>query len=355
MKKVLLLFVLFMGLTPVACQTTTAPVLSTSANTPTSQPEPTQTATTEPTITPSPTPDPALNATLNEVAGSVEAKDLPESDFSTAADGRTIQEEGQVRTLEDGYTRVDLSTGTLIRMAPSSYFTLVENQPEEESLLTRIKLELGKIWVVLNGGSLEVETPSGQASVRGSYMMVEIDPETQEALVTCLEGNCRLENAAGILELTNGQRARLHPPDLPEGELHLPPIENMSERDFAEWLFFAPEAEQIFPQLAEEGLLPWDEWQIIIPEEDADFFSLLEELPDEPLLDGGLLPGDGSLLPGDGDLSLPGDGSLFPGGDDEPILPIGGDEPNLPAGGGTNLPGGGDNLPGGGSNLPSLP
>ena len=225
-------------------------------------------------------------------------------------------------------------------MAPLSYFTLVENQPEDDGLFTRIKLEIGQIWIVLNGGSLEVETPSGQAAVRGSYMMIEIDPETQAALVTCLEGNCLLKNPAGVVELINAQRAKFELPA--DGEFRLPLIEKMSERDFAKWLFFVPEAEAIFPFLDEEGILPWEEWQEFIPKDGENWLDLEERFPDKPVLlplgEDGLpllgsdgLPLDGSLLPslpGDGDLlpDLPGDGSLLPnptdsGGDG----PLGGD------------------------------
>ncbi len=356
MKKFIFILMLSLGL--VACQA--AP--SKSANPPTSPPASTQNTTAQPTATAIPCSTPAaasLSATLNEVTGNVEAKDPNEANFSSAENGRTIQQEGQVRTLEDGYTRVDLSTGTLIRMAPSSSFTLVENQPEDATLFTRIKLEFGQIWVILNGGSLEVETPSGQAAVRGSYMMVEIDPETQDAIITCLEGQCTLENPAGMVDLRNGQRAKL---DLPEAgeDFHIPSISEMSERDFAEWLFFAPEAEEIFPLLEEEGLVPWDEWEEIIPERDEnlDFFDLLDQFPDEPLPDGELLPDDG-LLPGDGEFIpddglLPNDGALLPGDGD--LLPGDGDltpgDGDLTPGDGDLLPGDGDLTPGDGDLLP---
>jgi len=340
MKKNLAYLALLLSLSLFACQPPPTPTALPSA---TSETIATETESPANLVSPTATLNTALNAILQEIEGSVQAKDISEADFVSAEDGRTIEEDGQVRTLEDGYTRVDLSSGTLIRMAPLSYFTLVENQPQDDSLFTRIKLEVGQIWIILNGGSLEVETPSGQASVRGSYMMIEIDPETQATLVTCLEGNCSLKNPAGIVELVNGQRAKLDLPDLDGEDFHIPTIEKMSERDFAKWLFFAPEAGEIFPFLEEEGILPWKEWQNYIPETDEDFFNLLEALPDEPLLDGDLLPLDedglplldgdvlpldGSLLPSppdDGDLlpDLPGDGSLLPdppiGGGDGPL------------------------------------
>lgn len=317
MKKHTLFPLLLLSLGLFACQT--SEFASPTATEPAAAP--TLPAATEIVLpSPIPTADSALNATLQEIAGAVRAKDLVDVDFSNAENGRTIQEEGQVRTLEDGYTRVDLSSGTLIRMAPRSYFTLIDNQPQDDSLLTRIKLEVGQIWIVLNGGSLEVETPSGQASVRGSYMMVEVDPETQAAFISCLEGHCLLQNPAGSLELVNGQRAKLQPPELTAGEFRLPRMEKMSERDFAAWLFFAPEARDIFPLLEKEGILPWDAWQEFIPQEGDTWLNFEEYLPDEPLLDGSLLPDDGILLDGDGTLpnnigdgiNLSGDGDIRP-------------------------------------------
>ena len=337
MKKTSLLLVFLLSAALFACQPGELPEAELATVSPITASETSSVrATSGATPNAIPTADSALNAILQEIEGSVEAKDVVETGFSSAENGRTIAENGQVRTLENGFTRVDLSSGTLIRMAPLSYFTLVENQPADEGLLTRIKLELGQIWIVLNGGSLEVETPSGQASVRGSYMMVEIDPETQSALVTCLEGNCSIETPAGKVELVNGQRARLQPPALTGGIYQLPLIEKMSERDFAGWLFFAPEAKNIFPLLEKEQILPWDDWQSYLPEDDATWLDLLDGLPDEPLLDGNLLPDDGSLLPdGDGTL-LDGDGSLLDR------------DGTLPRDDGSNLPGGGINLPGDG-------
>ena len=75
--------------------------------------------------TPLPLPDLALSATLQEVEGSVETAAVIGTTFAPAQNGTLLEENGQVRTLEDGYTRIDLSTGTLIRMAPLSEFTLI--------------------------------------------------------------------------------------------------------------------------------------------------------------------------------------------------------------------------------------
>ncbi len=292
----ILFLILSGGIVGCRAEATSAPTVESPPQPPT---EPI--ATVIPTAILVPTPAPTLNAILQEVEGGVEAKEEIDVDFSIAENGTLLHEDGQIRTLEDGYTRVDLSTGTLIRMAPLSYFTLVSNQPKNESLLTRIKLEVGQLWVVLNGGSVEIETPAGQAAVRGSYMMVEIDPETQEILIACLEGYCELENAAGIIQMVSGQRAKFN-------ALELPIIEAMTERDFAEWLFFVPEAQEIFPLLQELGILPWEDWERFLPDED------------------GILPDLDELFPDGGGLPDP------PGGEGLPDPPNGVSLPNLPGG-----------------------
>ncbi len=101
--------------------------------------------------------------------------------------------------------RIDLSSGTILRLAPASLFTLVSNEEVEGGLATKLKLELGRIYIILSGGSVDVETPSGVASVLGSYMMVEIDPFTQDVTITCLEGDC----SAGGIDFSDGQKVTL--------------------------------------------------------------------------------------------------------------------------------------------------
>ncbi|MFZ5858897.1 MAG: FecR domain-containing protein [Chloroflexota bacterium] len=192
---------------------------------------------------PTPTASP-LTGTLSELSGRVESKSAAETVFQSVAAGDMIQVNDQVQTGDDGRVRVDLSSGTLIRVAPSSLFTLTSNDPVEGGLTTKLKLQLGRIFVILKGGSVDVETPSGVASVRGSYMMVEIDPETQDVIVTCLEGNC----SAGGINFTDGQKVVFHY-DPATGKYGAPSLEKMSEEDFRLWLENNPEAQQIYNQI----------------------------------------------------------------------------------------------------------
>jgi len=184
-----------------------------------------------------PTQSDPLSAGITGLEGRVQVKEADAAEFAAAQLGMTLVANGTVRTESDGRARLDLSSGTIVRVAPSSVFTLISNEVQpDQSLVTKIKLELGQIFIVLNGGSAEVETPSGQASVRGSYMMVKIDPVTKTVKVTCLEGDCVAKTKAGQVNFSAGQVVILTLGDLP------PELGEMSPEDFEEWLSNVPES-----------------------------------------------------------------------------------------------------------------
>lgn len=186
------------------------------------------------------TPATSLQASLHELSGDVQARPSAQAEFVTALEGMLVEVGGQVRTAEQGRARIDLANGTIIRVAPLSTFTLEANQETDGGMFTRLRLEAGKVWVILNGGSLDVDTPSGVASVRGSYLSVDVQPDGS-VKVTCLEGTCRLENAGGSVELTAGQST------LVTGANDPPEQGQMSDEDFQDWLNNNPEAELVIP------------------------------------------------------------------------------------------------------------
>ena len=195
-------------------------------------------------------PTPSLNAKLTEFQGGVQAK-LPEGlDFLDAAMGMILPVQSQVRTLTDGRARLDLSSGTIIRITPDSLFTLTFENPDPANPVMRIKLAVGQLFIILRGGSVDVETPSGVASVRGSYMSVNIDPETGDALIECLEGDCQLDTPAGSFHLSTGRKARLR--FSPDGSAPLmPAFDIMTETDIQNWLLLNPEVIEV--QIIVEG------------------------------------------------------------------------------------------------------
>ncbi|MBN1302859.1 MAG: Ig-like domain repeat protein [Anaerolineales bacterium] len=184
-----------------------------------------------------------ISATMSELSGSVLVRGPLDEAYTDGFIGYVLLPYGQVMTKTASRVRLDLSNGSIIRLSADTLFSLQPTEQESGNLLQRLRLDLGKLWVILNGGSLEVQTPSGLASVRGSYMSVSYDPETGEVKVTCLEGTCALENEDGRVELTAGMTAVITNAGGP------PVIGEMDEADIQEWLENNPEATLVIPLL----------------------------------------------------------------------------------------------------------
>lgn len=232
---------LFLSSCSFSAQTQTQPAVDGSA------PEMKLTATASPTAQVEDA-SASLTASLDEVAGQVLAHARSDDPFAAVGNGFLLYPLGQVETKSNSKVRLDLSDQTLIRLGENSFFTLQYPQEEATGLLTRLQLEAGKIWIILRGGALEVETSSGVAAVRGSYMYVEYDLDSGEMRITCLEGDCSLSNAHGTVEITAGQTAVILNADSP------PEAGIMSEEDIQDWLDNNPEAQIVLPFLTQIAL-----------------------------------------------------------------------------------------------------
>ncbi len=193
-------------------------------------------------------------AVLSEAGGEVFMRQPDEAAFMTAETGDILDENGQVQTGEAGRARLDISDQSLVRLGPLTLFTLIGMEETETGFLARVRLELGELWVILQGGSLEVDTPSGISMVRGSYMGVSLD-EDGRVTVTCLEGTCTVSTPYEAVTLTAGQSAHLpSAQDWQEyigsgGTLEMPALVVvwMNEAQVRAWLENNPEAERILP------------------------------------------------------------------------------------------------------------
>ena len=182
-------------------------------------------------------------ARLSSIAGEVLSR-LPEQNTFVAVSAPVILPvKSQVKTLEDSQARLDLATGTIVRLGPNTLFTLEVQQDGDAGLFTRIWMEVGKVWIILNGGTLEIETPSGLAAVRGSYMSVEYYPEKEGLTMTCLEGHCSLQNEMGKMDMIAGEACDIEAPgEPPHGRM-------MNKKEMNEWTGMNPEATMMVPQL----------------------------------------------------------------------------------------------------------
>jgi hypothetical protein len=250
-KELFIVMLLFILLTSCGAPATPVPVILTM--TPSVAPS---TLTPLPSSTPVPaalsTATPGLSAHISEVQGDVQAKQPADADFLAATVGMILPTLSQVRTSEDGRARLDLSSGTIIRIAPNSLFTLAVKDPDPVNPLIQLQLVVGQLFIILNGGSVDVETPSGVASVLGSFMSVAIDQETGDVFIQCLEGSCHIDTPAGSFGLATGRKARLH--FNPDGGPPVPPeFDVLTEEDILAWLQTNPEVVDI--QLIVESTL----------------------------------------------------------------------------------------------------
>ncbi len=193
-----------------------------------------------PTATPRPTASPApksnRSAAFTLVENTVEARPSQSDAYAPASVGLTIPIGGGARTGEDGRARLDLSPdGTIVRVAPNTIFTLPALEEKDASPFMLIELFLGQIYILLSGGELQVQTPSGVAAVRGSMLGVFYNPDDGTMTATCLEGHCSLRNDLGIIELIAGQAA-----DIRNGILSHQP-RPLTDAELLGWLEYAPE------------------------------------------------------------------------------------------------------------------
>jgi hypothetical protein len=365
MKKglgiVLLLSLLLSG-----CATATAtPALETDVATSASA---AQTAVASPGPETMTAPAPASNsrkAILAEMEKSVYFRPAQDAQPTPASVGMEILPNGGIETGKDGRARLDLHPEkTIVRVGPNSSFTLPELSEADGKPVTTIELFFGKIYILLNGGSLNVKTPGGVASVHGSVMSVEYNPKTKGVKTACLEGHCTVKDEKGNeVELTDEEVSFIF-----EDEPPTDPVTIDSE-EVEEWLEEIPE----MPEFFEEVPAPED-----FPEPDFDFeFEMPTGEPEatfepgateEPAIGDPDVPPDGDTPiedPTDGGDVPPDDGSgneppPDDGGSDEPPPDDGGSkDPPPDDGGGGGDDGGGDSEPpaddGGGEVAPPEP
>jgi hypothetical protein len=183
-------------------------------------------------------------ANLQDLVADVQARPSNTQKYKPATNGQPVDEGGQVRTGAGSKARISLSDGTILRIIPNTEITLDRLTSDPNNPFTRLLLVVGKVWVILRGGQLEVDTPAGLASVRGSFMSVEYSRDTNTVLVTCLEGNCAVHNSAGTTSLTTGQAASLLGPASAGSK---PALRALTQAEIQAWIDDNPEARDVLP------------------------------------------------------------------------------------------------------------
>ncbi|MBI4770694.1 MAG: FecR domain-containing protein, partial [Chloroflexi bacterium] len=144
----------------------------------------------------------------------------PDTAWFPATVGAALQGGYEVQTGPEGRARIDFTEGSILRLAPNTMFAFEELNQDAANPVTRLQLAAGQLFLRLGNllgqdGAMEVITPPGVASVRGSLISVAFDPQTNQMVVVCYTGLCEATNGAGRVTFTDQQQVVILSPDLP--------------------------------------------------------------------------------------------------------------------------------------------
>jgi len=96
-----------------------------------------------------------ITAIISQLSGKVEVLKPSVGEFRPAEQNTSLEINDQVLTGDDGRVKIDLSDGTIIRLSPLSNFELKQvDRTDQGTLATRLQLNIGRLWIILNGGEL---------------------------------------------------------------------------------------------------------------------------------------------------------------------------------------------------------
>jgi hypothetical protein len=206
-------------------------------------------------VAPTPTPPGGRTATISEISNVVLSRVNEQLPEGNATVGQIILAGGIVRTLPDSKARIDLSEGTIVRLAPQTAFTVTQLSQDSNNPFTLLRLFTGKVWIILNGGSLDVETPVGVASVRGSLMSTSFDPATGVYKITCLEGTCAVKIGGVTIVMHDNQQT---------SSVNFT-IVKIDEKELLEWSANNPESNKFMPLTSGLNDLQFDNRAPLVP------------------------------------------------------------------------------------------
>jgi len=158
-----------------------------------------------------PTPG-ARSAAVYAVVNRVEARASAAAKLAPVANGYVLGVGSQLQTGETASARLDFADESFVRLTEKSSLTLQAVNTGARPL-KRLQLEIGTLWVSLASGTLEVETPVGSVSVRGSFAIIRYapgdpaNPDDDLLVVDCLEGTCAVQNDTRDIQMGNMERA----------------------------------------------------------------------------------------------------------------------------------------------------
>lgn len=179
-----------------------------------------------------PMADPAgAAAHIVALTGQGQARPPGESDWSPARLSLALAPGAEMRTLALSSAGLLLADRTQIRMAAQAQVRLCDAQPER----TLLELAAGRLWARTKKApaSLQLQTPSALAVVRGTDWDVEVDALGRTTL-TVLSGQVELSNAQGAVLLGPAEQGFAAPGQAPVKRVLVNP------RDRVQWVMALP-------------------------------------------------------------------------------------------------------------------
>lgn len=118
--------------------------------------------------------------------------------------GEWLAAGSSLTTEAKGSARLHFVDGTVVRLGANTH--LVVTGTSSDGFVKRLQMFAGDLWAMLAGGELQVKSPVGVASVRGSYIHISFTSQNQTYTAECFEGQCTLSTNAGTTNLTSGQK-----------------------------------------------------------------------------------------------------------------------------------------------------
>lgn len=145
----------------------------------------------------------------NGIAQIDEAVGLLVSDAGTAErrygkSGEWLAAGSSLTTEANGSARLHFVDGTVVRLGANTH--LVVTGTSNGGFVKQLQMFAGDLWAMLAGGELQVKSPVGVASVRGSYIHISFTSQNQTYTAECFEGQCTLTTSAGTTNLSSGQK-----------------------------------------------------------------------------------------------------------------------------------------------------
>jgi len=143
--------------------------------------------------------------TLTVKIGRVEIQRNGQTQYVPAEKGGLLFEGDKIKTGELARAAILLDDGSLIRLNANSELFLKDKKPGNQK--SRLQLMLGHLWakVTKQENSLEIETPTAVAAIKGTQLELVFGPDGKTTLIVW-DGIVDLSNALGQMLVHAGQQ-----------------------------------------------------------------------------------------------------------------------------------------------------